>query len=388
LSVSQWQRPLLLQVASLTGGAGIAFVLISFNLGLAFYLHTLWHKRKESWIKRLSLEFYLALVFLLGAVAFGIHSSGAGFRGRIEGPRLAFIQPDVGVMQKWDPKLVRENLQLLKDLSTYASYLDADVILWPEAPTPLPILGNHSMRQWVEALSTELDLAIIAGNVAREDGADGSRKWYNAVFYVDPNEGVDIENYYAKRRLVPFGEYVPLSHLFPFIEKFVPIEGSFYMGEAATPLKPHIDASGIGKVGNLICYEDIFPGLARDNVRAGADWHFVATNNAWFGEEAGAWQHAAHSVLRAVETRRPVVRCGNAGWSGWIDEFGHIRHVMMDNTGSIYFQGVEVIPLERNTYWNNRLSYYVRKGDWFIGACCAVAFLGLWLGGIFKRKGA
>jgi apolipoprotein N-acyltransferase len=180
LSASQWQRPLLLQVASLTGGAGISFVLISFNIGLAFYLHTLWHKRKESWMKRLSLEFYLALLILLGAITFGIHSSGAGFRGRTEGPKLAFVQPNVSVMQKWDPAQVRENLQLLKDLTTYASYLDADLILWPEAPTPLPILGNASMRQWVEALSSELGTPILAGNVAREDSADGGRKWYNA----------------------------------------------------------------------------------------------------------------------------------------------------------------------------------------------------------------
>jgi apolipoprotein N-acyltransferase len=284
----------------------------------------------------------------------------------------------VGVTQKWDPKLVRDNLQTLKDLSTYASYLGAEFILWPEAPTPLPIKGNDSMRQWVEGLSTDLGIGILAGNVAREGSvSDPDRKWFNAVFHVDPERGVNVEHYYAKRHLVPFGEYVPLSELFPFYGKFVPLEGAFMTGKSAKPLQVESSVIDVGKVGNLICYEDIFPSLARANTMAGADWHFVGTNNVWFGEEAGAWQHAAHSVLRAVETRRPVVRCGNAGWSGWIDEFGHIRHVMLDNNASIYFQGVEVINFHRNSWWANRLSLYVQNGDWFVALCAGAALFGL-----------
>lgn len=377
LSTSQWQRPLLLQIASLTGGAGISFVLIAFNAGLAFYIHTLWHKRKENWMKRLSLEFYLALAILTGAIAFGIHSSGAGNRDRLSGPKLGFVQPNVSVLQKWDSAQVRENLALLADLSTYAGYLGADLILWPEAPTPLPIKGNASMKLWVETLSSDLDTGLLVGNMAREsDGLGKAAKWYNTVFYIDPDTGVDTKAYYAKRRLVPFGEYVPLSRLLPFVEKFVPIEGIFHGGTSARPLKPSMEGSGVGSIGNLICYEDIFPSLARANTLSGADWHYVATNNAWFGEKAGAWQHAAHSVLRAVETRRPVVRCGNAGWSGWIDEFGHIRHVMLDNTGSIYFQGVEVVPFDRSAWWSNRISPYVRSGDWFVLACLVIGLLG------------
>ncbi|MEX0325512.1 MAG: apolipoprotein N-acyltransferase, partial [Puniceicoccaceae bacterium] len=382
LSASQWQRPLLLQIASLTGGAGISFVLVMFNAGLAFYLHTLWFKRKESWMKRLSMEFYLALVVFLFAIGYGLNSSGAGNRGRIEGPRLAFIQPNVGVMQKWNPQLVRENLQLLKDLSTYASYLDPDLLLWPEAPTPLPLKGNASMRQWVESLSSDLGLPMLVGNISRERGSTSSgTKWYNAVFWVDPESGVEVDNYYAKRRLVPFGEYVPLSRFLPFVEKMVPIEGTFHPGTSVNLLDPRDPELDVGQIGNLLCYEDIFPGLARTNTLAGADWHYVATNNAWFGEKAGAWQHAAHSVLRAVETRRPVVRCGNAGWSGWIDEFGHIRYVMLDNNASIYFQGVEVVPFSRSSWWANRFSPYVQLGDWFVGVCALLVGLGAWLSG-------
>ena len=79
--------------------------------------------------------------------------------------------------------------------------------------------------------------------------------------------------------------------------------------------------------------------MARESARGGADLFFVATNNAWYGEEGGAEQHAAHSVLRAVENRRPVMRAGNGGWSGWIDSYGTVRDLLVDSEGTIYFRG-------------------------------------------------
>ena len=367
LSVSQWQRPLLLQIASITGGYGISFILIAFNLGLGFYLRILWEHRRATFLKRLSAEFYLALALLLGAVGYGLQSAGNTPRNRIEGPRLGFVQPDVSPVLKWDMQLFQENLDTLSDLSTYASYLEPDLILWPEAPTPLPVKGNADMQAWVEGLSRHLDTPLLIGNVAREEAPDTSgHLWYNAVFLVDPESGVETRDYYIKRHLVPFGEYIPLSGWLPFISKFVPIEANLGRGHSARVLTPPPALEGSGRIGNLICYEDVYPALARENTKAGASWHYVATNNTWFGEESGAWQHAAHSVLRAVETRRPVVRCGNAGWSGWIDEFGNIRHVVTDKNGSIYFQGVDAVDFYRNRWWSNRLSPYVQYGDWMV----------------------
>jgi len=66
--------------------------------------------------------------------------------------------------------------------------------------------------------------------------------------------------------------------------------------------------------------------------------------------------------LRAIETRRPLVRVGNSGWSGWIDEFGNVRETMTDAEGSIYFSGVKTISVSRDTRWVDRQSVYVRYG--------------------------
>lgn len=378
LSVSQWERPLLLQIASVTGASGISFILIAFNLGLSFYLYNLWRNRRARWWERLSGEFYLALLLLFASIGYGFHASGAGREGRIPGPRVAFVQPDAGAIEKWDPALIRENLQVLDDLTTYAQYLGAELVLWPESPTPRAVKGDPVMQDWVEAVSRETGLPLLIGNIAIERSeVDGAARFFNAVFTVDPAAGVETEAYYAKRHLVPFGEYVPLAGWLPFLRKVVPVPGDFFPGESAQPLEIPGLGRPFSRVGILICYEDVFPRLARDNVRAGAAWHYVATNNVWFGEGAAAWQHAAHSVLRAVETRRPVVRCGNAGWSGWIDEFGQIRHVMLDDEQSVYFQGVESVPLSLSRYWAGRSSLYVRHGDYFTGLC-ALLLLVAW----------
>lgn len=372
LDISQWQRPVFLQIASLTGGAGISFILMAFNVGLSWYFIGLWRKRRQVWWKRLSVEFYSVLALLFLAVGYGLSESGANRQGRLEGPMLAFVQPNAAPMEKWDPEVFAENLSVLEDLSQYGKLLGADLILWPEAATALPILGNVGMEEWAAQLSAELDRPLLVGNMVVEVGEEGTRQVFNTVNLVDPSRGV-LPDYYAKRKLVPFGEYVPLANAFPFIRSIVPVPGDLQRGREVSLLKPSGAGRGYGRVGALICYEDIFSRLARDNVLAGADWHFVVTNNAWFGEEAAGFQHAAHSVMRAVETRRPVVRCGNAGWSGIIDEFGHIRHIVADEQGSIYFQGVEVAEFSRNHWWSGRQSLFVRWGNWFIG--CAVVLL-------------
>lgn len=378
LSVSQWQRPLLLQITSVTGGYGLSFVLIAFNAGLAFYLHSLWYSRREKWWRRLSVEFYLALFLLFGAIGFGLYASGAGHRGRTDGPKIAFVQPNTGAFQKWDPARVRENLATLEDLTTYAAYLGAELIFWPEAPTPAPVKGDPRMQHWVEQLARNTGIPMLIGNIAVEEDPElPFGRAYNSIFTVDPASGADTANYYGKRHLVPFGEYVPFAKYLPFLRKVIPVPLDFFPGRSGAPLTFPTNDPAIGDVGALVCYEDIFPEYARLNTRNGADWHFVATNNAWFGEGAAGWQHAAHSVLRAVETRRPVVRCGNAGWSGWIDEFGHIRHVMLDDRQSIYFQGVDAVSFSLNNWWFGRLSPYVQLGDWFVGASVLAFGLGL-----------
>jgi len=131
--------------------------------------------------------------------------------------------------------------------------------------------------------------------------------------------------------------------------------------------------------GVLVCYEDIFPALARDSVRSGAEVLAVMTNNGWFGEGGAAYQHSAHSVLRAIENRRPVIRCGNGGWSGWIDEYGNIRATLRNDADSVYFRGAQTVTVSRDARWSQRLSFYTEHGDWFVAVCAVLATITYYL---------
>ena len=93
---------------------------------------------------------------------------------------------------------------------------------------------------------------------------------------------------------------------------------------------------------------------------------FVTTNDAWFGEEGCAEQHAAHSIIRALETGFPVLRCGNAGWSGWISPNGIVRETLLNEEQSVYFRGASVLELEVT---KGIKTFYAKNGDYFIAFC-------------------
>jgi apolipoprotein N-acyltransferase len=234
------------------------------------------------------------------------------------------------------------------------------------------------VRGWTEDLVARAKAPLLLGSVGVENLGQPDERWINGAFLVDPQSGLRPEMY-AKRHLVPFGEYVPLRPILGWLEKVVPIGGDFTPGSDPAPMVFLMKDVPVA-MAPLICFEDIFPGLARSSVRAGADALVVLTNNGWFGEGGAAYQHAAHSVLRAVETRRPVLRAGNGGWSGWIDEFGATRAVVTDPERGVYFRGARAVEVTRDFRWIGQQSFYVRYGEWFVMACALfVLFAGLTL---------
>jgi apolipoprotein N-acyltransferase len=235
---------------------------------------------------------------------------------------------------------------------------------------------DANVAPWLESVAKRIGKPVLLGTVYTTT-AGPLESWYNGATVVDPVAGVSSD-LYAKRKLVPFGEYIPLRPVLGWLEKVVPIGGDFQRGADAHPLLLPVGTSRV-PVGVLICYEDIFPDLARDSVRSGAEVLAVLTNNGWFGEGGAAYQHATHSVLRAVETRRPVIRCGNGGWSGWIDEFGNIRATLTNESGSVYFRGAETLTVTRDLRWRDRQSFYTQHGDWFLLVCAILAVAAYYL---------
>ncbi len=373
LAATQWERLSVLQIAAYTGSAGVSFVIVSFNIGFAAYAHRLLREGGTGLARR-SQEFFLAifLVFVCFSVLFQETVSRA--RYTVPFAKVAFVQPDVPALVKWDESKAPAIVQDLARETLSAGALRPDVILWPESTTPYPLRGGDgSMRRFVEGLAAKTKVPMLVGADALEATASGGESFFNAAFVVDPVVGLQT-TYYAKQHLVPFGEYVPLRPVLGWIGKFVPVGDDATAGTNSAPLVVPMDR-GSAAFGVLICYEDLFPSIAREEVLSGADALAVLTNDAWYGEGAAAYQHAAHSVLRAIETRRPVLRCGNAGWSGWIDEFGAVRTVMRNGVGSIYYKGAYMAVVTRDSRWIGRNSFYVEHGDWFIGVAAVLAVL-------------
>jgi apolipoprotein N-acyltransferase len=185
----------------------------------------------------------------------------------------------------------------------------------------------------------------------------GQPHYYNRLFLLDAQGR--ILGSYSKQHLVPFGEYVPLSRLLFFVQRLVQAAGDFSPGTDARPL-----ALGAQRYGGLICYEAIFPALARETARLGANVLVNVTNDAWYGITSAPYQHFEMARWRAIENRVPLIRCANTGISTVFSATGRSgATIALNKTG---YHVYEVLPVQTATVYN-------RHGDWFAWLCCLTA---------------
>lgn len=373
LAASQAGNPVMLSLCEVTGQLGLSGAVILANLGVARWIRRQLVERRElaergSLLTGLTPEIYLG--FAPVALAFAIHlDTGLGARERLVASTpvtLAAVQTDVDPNAKWDSGRLSAQLESLRELIRDAAATKPDVILLPEAAVAVLPLRHPGYLATLRDLSRETGATLVLGAIEERSGG-----YANAIAAVGP-DGV-MGRPYAKRHLVPFGEYVPLADWLP-LRKVVPIASDCLRGGDATPLPiPTRDGRTL-LLGPLVCYEDVFPGLARDHALAGADALVVLTNDGWYGRELGAWQHAAHSVLLAAATRLPVARCGNAGWSGSIDALGRAAPALRET--SIYFRGAAPLtPLAIDPTRREHPTFWVRHGDWILPPAIALAAL-------------
>ena len=133
----------------------------------------------------------------------------------------------------------------------------------------------------------------------------------------------------------------------------------------------------------LICFEDVFPQLAREYVQDDTDFLVNLTNDGWFGKSAAQWQQAVTAVFRAVENGVPLVRCCNNGLTCWADATGRLREVFKDPAGDIYGPGFMAIEIPVGG--KREPTFYNRHGDWFGWGCLALAGFSL-IGGLIQGK--
>jgi apolipoprotein N-acyltransferase len=297
---------------------------------------------------------------------------------------VTFVQPSIPQEVIWsgenDEQRFRELIQLTKDALTNKT----DLLLWPEASVPGLLRYNEDIFNAITGLARSNRVWMIVGadDMERKKNAvkKDDRDFFNSSFLIGPNGELMR---YRKRNLVIFGEYIPLVKLFPFIKYLTPIEGAFTPGDRALPFP--IPDLGI-KTSVLICFEDVFPHLAREYASDDIDFLVNLTNNGWFGEGSAQWQHGMSGLFRAVENGLPLLRCCNNGLTCWIDERGRIRQVFRDSKGTIYGPGVMTAQIPVLAAAARTSTFYNRQGDWFGWSCVGLMLAKLASRAVRSRK--
>lgn len=274
--------------------------------------------------------------------------------------RVAIVQPNIPEDVKLGPAGLDSSLVALRSLTLSLEGTRLDLVAWPEVALPEDFLRSDRLRLTAHGLSERVGAPILVGayGVDRHDRPTT----YNSAFLVDGRRPVDaVADRYDKRRLVPFIERIPFID--PRLLTGGRDDARFGALERGRE-RPAMAVPGGGAFGVLICYESTFAPLARSYRAAGADYLVNITNDAWYGRPEwwgrtpALWQHPAHMVLRAIETRTGVVRAANTGISMFIDPLGRTDHE------TPLFEAGVAVGTVRTTHG---VSGFVRWGDW-VGA--------------------
>ncbi|MBI3996607.1 MAG: apolipoprotein N-acyltransferase [Candidatus Omnitrophica bacterium] len=397
-SQTSW-RPLI-QFADLTGAWGISFLIVMGNAAIADYISTtVWGRgraRPDGSNRRAggvgggkrtqSVLIRAACVMILVLIGLGYGAWRISSIVDASSIRVAVAQGNIPQTEKWDEAFQERILTQYETLTREAARTEPDLIVWPETSVPGYFGLDEEITQRVFALAKSVKAPLLVGApMGHLDGVEWMMT--NSAALVD-HRGV-IDQRYDKLHLVPFGEFVPFERTLPWLRRLLPPIGDFDRGHHHTVFHIEQEADvlgrgardeGRGKTGFptspvsrplppfsvLICFEDVFPELARRFVQEGARMLVVITNDAWFGPTAAAYQHAQTSIFRAVELRVPVVRAANTGWSGCIDPAGRILGSVHDEQGrELFIAGTHAcdVPLSYTR------TLYERWGDWFAWAC-------------------
>ncbi len=276
-------------------------------------------------------------------------------------PVLRMVQPNAPQHLKWDPDHAPIFFQRMLEQSAAGSARRPDLIIWPELAVPMMLdRAGPAIDRIVDAAA---GVPVVLGIQRRVDW-----RVHNSLVVIDGSGAV--ADVYDKHHLVPFGEYVPLGDLMARVG-FTNYSARHGFGYSPGPGARLVDFGPLGQALPLICYEAIFP----QDVAAAPErpaWMLQITNDAWFGEISGPYQHLAQARLRAVEQGVPMVRVANTGVSAVIDARGKIEAFLpLGRAGHVDVGLPPPLPP----------TLYSLTGDWF--ATCILVLL---LAGLFAHR--
>ena len=290
-----------LQAASVIGAYGLCVIALFFALVPALWV--LGHQRFAAT--------FLILPLALAALGAVRLSNSSYDHSASSGLMIRLVQPAIPQADKWDRSKRQLHLDRLVSLSRQGDAAPK-LVIWPETAFAGFASRSQSLLDRTIRNATQNDGVVITGIPRLGVG----RRLLNSAIMID-HDGA-IKAVYDKRHLVPFGEYVPFRRWLPFLE---PIVGptDFVPGENNSLMR----LDGYGSMQMLICYEVIFAGaVIGQEIRP--DILINITNDAWFGQSAGPWQHLVQAQMRAVEEGVPLMRVANTGITAGFGSYGRI----------------------------------------------------------------
>ncbi|WP_303720419.1 apolipoprotein N-acyltransferase [Malonomonas rubra] len=352
LGYSQQNFSLAIQSADMTGVYGVSLLLVAVNCAWAWIIQQ--PRNRYAW-----LGLVCTLLMSISHFGYGAWRQNQPLDARQEQLNVALIQGNVDQAVKWDPQYRQTTVDKYLRLSAEAAQQKPDLLIWPEAATPFFLQEKIPLAEQVRQVPLRQNSYLLVGSPAYQQLDDGKVDFFNSAYLFSP-QGKQLGRS-DKIHLVPFGEYVPLGKLLSFINKLVVGVGDFSPG-IVKPLSLNGHSLGV-----LICYEVIFPELARDYVRHGAGLLVNLTNDAWFGHSSAPYQHLAMARFRAIENRIWLARAANTGISAFIAPSGKVTAA-----GPIF----EELYLSGTVGLGSEPTFYTRFGPVMAQVCLLLSVLG------------
>ena len=370
IAISQTEMPILMQSASLFGSYFLTFIVVLVNVLIAFIIICPDKRRKYAFVALSVFLFNLGLgtaLYFVPAVDEEKEIKVASVQGN------SFYTADF----LWPGKIFEIYSKHTRD----AVKNGAELIIWPEGTFALDIhdtilVEGKSLCEisiLVSALAKELGVTIALGSYCNSDEATNSSM---SVFYPDGTSNI---NAYAKRRPVPFGEFLPFEDLVfsiaPVLAQ-INVFSSIDAGESSTYFYSDKSEDAI-KVGTLICFDSIYEQLGIDSAKEGAEILIITSNDSWFFDSRALNMHHAQNILRAVEQRKYTINCANTGISSIVNYRGEVINQIPIETEGYIIDSV---------YASNGRSVYSYIGNLFVYTCVAALIAVLVCDTVGKKK--
>jgi len=318
--------PIAIQGASVYGMFGLSFMIVLVNLLVTIVIFGV--RGRSGWRIKAFFVVFVVVIFHLFWGRYEIRKVDS-FENVSKGTMVAVVQPNTDLGIKWKPAF-RDSI--FRDLERYVERSakgGAELVIFPETAAPVSFKATPKYLIELERCAFENGVDILIGFI---DHTLSGNNWFshNAAGLI--NKKGELVDVYHKINLLPFGEKIPFSQYFSFLESLNFGQANFKAGKKRT-----IFPSPAGRFSVLICFESTFSDFTRRFVNDGAQFLVNITNDGWFGGDRGPWQHAEMAVLRAVENRVVLLRAANTGISMIVDPAGRVRERLgMGVNGVLY----------------------------------------------------